>query len=294
MRSSSASTTSNRASSPAATAIGGWGMPRPAGVNVEEVHLALRPPLGDADHQPATVGREIDAGPVGPVAAVAEDFLIVYRIVAEVMEEDAPVIGLFARRHVPRFWIARVVKAAAVGQPGQRAGTRARNLIAEVPPTVDVAHAQQRFLAAVIGGPVGDATTVVGREPPVERARAVGALLVHVDERAIGAVKAVAQVEDRLVLRPVAARVKVTAFISRLAWLACLGCTMRPRHRRAERADGVETSEALFQGRAPGKMIERLAGRAVLRLGPARDGGCVAVFQPAVGIGRCAAHDRRQ
>ncbi len=34
-------------------------------IGVVEVHLALRPPLRDADHQPASVRREIDARPVG-------------------------------------------------------------------------------------------------------------------------------------------------------------------------------------------------------------------------------------
>ena len=280
----------------------------PVAVPVDEVDLALRPPLGDAHDQPAPVGRQIDAGPVGAIAAVAEDLVVVGRIVAEVVQEDAAVIGLLAGRHLARLGVARVEEAAAVGQPGERAGARAGDSIGEVLPAADVAHAQQRLLVAVVGGAVGDARAVVGGEPPVERARPVGPLLVDVDQRAIGALETVAQVEDRLVLRAVAARVEVAAFLP-LALALSVRVGARPRDRHAERSDREESAEPRLQRRASWKRVERFAGGRVLRLGPAHDGGRVALFEPAERIGSCSdrgggrcsgrhrrggAHDRRE
>ena len=273
-RSSSTSTTLNLASSPAATGDGG----RPGLARVEQVHLALRPALADGDRQPAAVGRQVDARPVRHVAAVAEQLAILGRVVAQPVVVDGAVVLHLAGRHLARRRVARVVEAAPVGRPGDRAGARARDLVAAVAPGRDVAHAQHRFLAAVVGDAVGDQRAVVGREPPVERARAVGAVGVDVDQRLVGAAGAVAHVQHGLVLLAVAARVEIAA--RGLGPGATARDTGTPT-----RTDLVELPEPLLQRGAAGDAIERATGRRVLRVGPALDLGRVRILEPAIRVG---------
>src|SRR6185437_10237753 len=124
---------------------------------VGEVDLTLRPALRDGDEQPAPVGREVDPWPVGAIASLAEDLRVARRIVAQPVQEDAAVIGLLAARHLTRLRVARVVEAAAVGRPGQRAGPRARDLLGEILARLHVANPEDRLLAAVVRHAVGDA-----------------------------------------------------------------------------------------------------------------------------------------
>jgi len=78
--------------------------------------LALRPPLADLDGQPAPVGREVDVGPVGAIAPVAEDLAIAGRVVAQPVQEDRAVVRLLAGRDLARPRVAGVVEARVVGQ----------------------------------------------------------------------------------------------------------------------------------------------------------------------------------
>ncbi len=193
------------------------------------------------------------------------------------MKEHRPVITLVAGRDVAGRRIAGVEKAAAVGQPGQRAGPGPRDLVG------DVAHAQHRFLAAVLGHAVGQQRAVLRRKPPVQRARPVGGQRVDVDQHTVGAGHAVAHVQHRLVLLAVAPGVEI-APRPRLP-------RPPPQHRRPQRADLEQRPQPVFNGRARRHGVQRGVGQRVFAIGPGAHLGRVGVLQPPVRIGDVDAMD---
>jgi hypothetical protein len=189
--------------------------------------------------------------------------------------EDGAVVLHLGGRDLARRRIARVVEAAPIGRPRQRAGARARDLVGAILAGRDVAHPQHRFFAAVVGHAVGHQRAVIGREPPVERPRAVGAILIHVHQGAIVASRAVTDMKHGLVLLAVAARVKVAAPAR----------SERARDGDADRTDLVELPEPLLQARPSGDAIQHPPRVGVLRVGPLPHLVRIGVLEPPVRIG---------
>ena len=137
------------------------------GPAVEQVDVVAGPTDEHVDEQPPTVRRELDVGPrlrigvFGPhdgvVAPGRAERVVVHRAVVLVAGG-----------------IARVREAAAVRVPGDAAGPRVRDGLAEVGAGRGVEDAQHRFLRPTFGGADGDQRAVVAGLEPVDGDGGVG------------------------------------------------------------------------------------------------------------------------
>ena len=115
---------------------------------VGNVKFGLGPTLLLNDDQPTAIRRQRDIGPIFFGSARAVNFGVFVRAVAELVEVDVTVVGFVALRHAAGLWIARVIKAAGIRQPGERAGAGVGNHIRQVFAGGHVADAQSRLLVA--------------------------------------------------------------------------------------------------------------------------------------------------
>src|SRR5262249_49560815 len=140
---------------------------------------------------------------------LAEDDLVVRRVVADRVPEDLRRVLLVAGRDRPRRGEARVIEALAVGEPRDRRVIRVRDALAEVLARRDVAHVERALLAAALAPAPREEGPVVRDVPPVERGRRVLAQRRGIEEHAIFAANSVANVEDRVVVVALALLMKV-------------------------------------------------------------------------------------
>ena len=246
-----------------------------AGPPVEEVQVVAAPADPRTEEDPAAVGRGRDVGDVLLCPALPEDERVALVRVAEDVGPHAPVVLLVTRRDGAFRGMARVVEAAV--DPRHRGALRIRDALREIAVARDVAHAERRHLVAAARQTVRDVAPVVRGVPPVERHEPVAIERVRIDDGAVRAAGAVADVEHVLLLVAAAAGVKEL-----------------PRHRprRLEQPDGHELAQPPGEVRALRQRVEDRARPGVLRVRPLADLGRGVLLEPAVGIGDALAVDQ--
>src|SRR5262249_52095638 len=144
-------------------------------------------------------------------SVAAEHLDVVNRIVTQVMEEDPSMIGLFTWRHGPGSGIARVIEAAAVRHPGQRAGPRPLNAVGKVGAGDHVPNAQSRLLGPVARQAVSQELAVAAGIPPIQGDASVLGQGVDIEEDTVAAAESLADEEDRLILQAGAPSVEIAS-----------------------------------------------------------------------------------
>ena len=243
---------------------------RPLGLEILDVQIGPGPALEHPHHHVAAVRRDAELDDLLRLARLAEDRRVFRPVAAEAVEEDVAVVVLLAGRDLSRGWVAGVVEAAVVRQPSEAAVARVGNDVLERLARLHVDDMQGALLVAAERHAVGEKGAVLRRVPPVDGGRAVRAERVRVDQHPVLPHERVADVQDRLVLLPLAARVEVAA---------------SPGSRRRERADRQEPRQAVARRAPAGARVEDLAGVGVLRFDPGARFGARAVLEPPIGVG---------
>ena len=209
---------------------------RPPARQVLQVEIGLVEGAGDADHQPASVGREADAGPVLLLRRL-EDQRVFGGIAAQPMKEDGAVIVLLALGHRarPRDSGCSRTRCRRAARPGQPRGCRRSGprRIARCPPRGRAARSA-RCRSRTARRP-GGVPSSLGKNQSSAVVPSASSALGSSRTRS-APIDAVAHVEDRLVLRPFPPLIEVAA---------------PSRRRRAQRADREQLLEpARMRGRA--------------------------------------------
>src|SRR5438128_1856345 len=103
---------------------------------------------------------------------------------------DVAEVVLLALENTADRRIARVEKRLAVRLPGERASAGALDRVRQVVAGIDVANAERRLLAAVLGEAIGKQLAIAVREIPVEGDGAVLGEGVDVQEHPVLAIDA--------------------------------------------------------------------------------------------------------
>ena len=150
---------------------------------VEEVEIRPRPALPRREERPAAIGRGRDDDDVFLRTALAENDLVVRRIVTEPVKRGAGVVVLVAGRDRAGRRMERVVEAI-VG-PGDARALGVRDQVHEIAPRDRFEHVQRRELVAAAGQAIRDVSRVGRRVVPVERDQPRRIHRVRIHEHAV-------------------------------------------------------------------------------------------------------------